>query len=206
MVTSGLTDLELLLLACRNDRSRGLAAEAVACYNTGAYRAAIVMTWIAVAYDLVDKLRELALTGDPNAAKRVEQFDEICRKHDLSGSLRFERELLELVRDQFELLSELEYQDLDRLFQDRHRCAHPSMISPAEEFRPTAEVARYHLRNAVTQAWPSHPPRAKPPTTPSWLIWPAALTQRPSAISYLTSRQARWVAPATRSSATSSSR
>lgn len=54
-----------------------------------------------------------------------------------------------MAKNEFELLSPLEYQDLSRLFDDRNRCAHPSMLSIEEPYKPSAELARYHLRNTV---------------------------------------------------------
>ncbi len=49
----------------------------------------------------------------------------------------------------FELISSVEKSDIERLFEDRSRCAHPSMTSLEEPFEATAELARYHLRSAV---------------------------------------------------------
>jgi hypothetical protein len=45
-------------------RARSYLREAVDCYNAGLYRAAIVTTWVAVVFDLIEKIRELALSGD----------------------------------------------------------------------------------------------------------------------------------------------
>jgi hypothetical protein len=39
--------------------------------------------------------------------------------------------------------------DIERLFEDRSRCAHPSMTSLEEPFEATAELARYDLRSAI---------------------------------------------------------
>jgi hypothetical protein len=157
----GLFDLDEMVLTCRSARARSLASEAVSCYRAGAFRAAIVSTWIAVVYDFIDKFRELALAGDVNAQKKVEEFEAICRSHDVGKSLAFERAILGLAKNEFELLSELEYQELQRLFEDRHKCAHPAMITPSEEYQPTAEVARYHFRNAVTYCLQQPPAQGK---------------------------------------------
>lgn len=77
-----LTDLDALLLQCRSKRSRSYLAEAVSCYKAGAYRAGIVMTWLAVVFDLMAKLEELALGGDANAQKYVDRLAEIVRSSD----------------------------------------------------------------------------------------------------------------------------
>ncbi len=47
------------------------------------------------------------------------------------------------------MLTSIEKADLERLYKDRHRCAHPSMLSLDVPYKPTAELTRTHLRNAV---------------------------------------------------------
>jgi hypothetical protein len=144
-----LVDLDELVLRCRDERARAYIREAVACYKAGAYRSAIVSTWIAVAFDIVDKVHELSIAGDKAAAALVAEIEHITNAQDLPRALAFERKLLAEARDKFELISPQEYLDLDRLQQDRHRCAHPSRMSLTEVFSPTAELARVHLRTAV---------------------------------------------------------
>jgi hypothetical protein len=55
------------------------------------------------------------------------------------------------------LISDYECGDLERLLEDRHRCAHPSMNATDEVYLPSAELARAHLRNAVMHLL-RHPP------------------------------------------------
>ncbi|MCH8485767.1 MAG: hypothetical protein LAT75_02810 [Candidatus Cyclonatronum sp.] len=141
--------MDELILECRDQKARNYIKEAVACYNSGAFRASIVATWIAVAYDLLEKIRELSLTGDQEAEKQAEFFEKACQSGDISAALRIEKELLTLARDKFELISIIEFTDLKRLQDDRNRCAHPSMVSTEESYSPSAELARYHICNAV---------------------------------------------------------
>lgn len=149
-MASGLLDLEVLVLRCRDARSRDYVREAVACYGAGAYRACVVATWIAVVFDVLGKLRELDLTGDPRAHAKLKEFEEIRAGGEgkLKEASEFERGIL-LKAQEFELLTPLEVTDLKRLQEDRHRCAHPSMQSFDDAYQPTAELARTHLRNAV---------------------------------------------------------
>lgn len=58
-----LTDLDELAQKVRDEQSRIYIVEAINAYRGGAYRAAIVATWIAVVYDIIAKLRELAKQG-----------------------------------------------------------------------------------------------------------------------------------------------
>jgi hypothetical protein len=59
-----LGDIDEFVTRCRTEEARTYVAEAVACYKAGAYRSCIVATWIAVVYDLIAKVRELASGGD----------------------------------------------------------------------------------------------------------------------------------------------
>ena len=153
-----LADLDELVLSCRNKASRELIREAVLCYKAGAFRSAIVNTWIAVAFDLVEKLRELALGGDKQADQEVNHFELIQGNRDFPGALKFERELLNKCRDQFELISALEFTDLERLAEDRNRCAHPNLVRYNEIYVPNAELVRTHLRSAIEHVL-QQPPR-----------------------------------------------
>lgn len=148
-MASALSDLDELVLKCRDQKAKSYIREAVACYKAGAFRSAIVSTWIAVSFDILDKLKELSLAGDKEAERQVESFDKARRIGDVANSLKFEREILAVCRDKLELISPVEFIDLDRLQEDRNRCAHPSMTSDGEVFNPSAELARMHIRSAV---------------------------------------------------------
>jgi len=152
-----LSDLDELILRCRGTSAKAYIAEAVACYRGGANRSAIVATWIAVVFDFLDKLKELEMSGDLNAKQKLADFEKSRAANNWKASLEFERQVITLAQHDFELLSPVEALDLDRLLQDRNRCAHPSMSSPEDPYRPSAELARTHIRNAVVHLL-SHPP------------------------------------------------
>jgi hypothetical protein len=156
-----LADLDELVLKCRHDRARTYIREAVACYKVAAYRSSIVSTWIAVAFDIVDKIHELSLAGDKAAEEVVHDLENFTDANDLPRALAFERKILTKARDVFELISAQEYLDLDRLQQDRHRCAHPSRSSLTDVFSPTAELARTHIRSAVEALLQHEPAQGK---------------------------------------------
>ncbi|MCP1489435.1 hypothetical protein J3D48_005748 [Pseudomonas fluorescens] len=148
-MASPLWDLDELVLKCRDEKAKSYIKEAVSCYRAGAFRSAIVSTWVAVAFDIIDKLKDLALAGDKPAEIQIAEFEKARVNGDISLSLKFERELLKNARDQSELISHTEFTDLERLQQDRNRCAHPSMTIDGEIFNPSAELARMHIRSAV---------------------------------------------------------
>jgi hypothetical protein len=156
-VASPLEDLDELTLRCRDEKARLYITEAVSSYRAGAFRSAIVAAWIAVCFDVIEKFRELALAGDKEAEKQVQDLDATRRSGDISRALKFEKELLELARDKFELISPLEFIDLERLKDDRNRCAHPSLTSDDQAYTPSAELARLHIHSAITHLL-QHPP------------------------------------------------
>jgi hypothetical protein len=67
--------VEDLVDAVQDDRSRRYLAEAVHAYQAGAHRPAIIAIWVAVALDLVAKIRELADDGDGAARAFVASID-----------------------------------------------------------------------------------------------------------------------------------
>ncbi len=142
-------DLEELILKCRDERAKAYIREAVGCYGAGSYRSCIVATWIAVAFDIIDKIKELALAGDREAEKLSAELEGIRRRSDVVQALNFERRLLDIAKNNFELISPVEYEDLKRISEDRNRCAHPSQTSDTDIFSPPAELARLHMRSAV---------------------------------------------------------
>ena len=148
-MASPLSDLDELVLKCRDEKARTYIKEAVSCYKSGAIRSAIVSTWIAVSFDIIDKLKDLSLAGDKEAKKQLEEFEKARKANDIAKFLKFERNLLKVARDKLELISHIEFIDLERLQQDRNRCAHPSMTTYGEIFNPSAELARVHIRSAV---------------------------------------------------------
>jgi hypothetical protein len=143
-------DLDELIVRCRDKQARKFIKEAVACYRAGSYRSCIVATWNAVVFDFLHKLRELELLGDKEASKLLEQFEKLSSEKNVKELWQFEKDIPKKALKPFELISTVEMSDIERLFEDRSRCAHPSMTSLEEPFEATAELARYHLRSAIT--------------------------------------------------------
>ncbi len=142
-------DLDELIIRCRDKQAKKFIQEAVACYRSGAFRSCIVATWNAVVFDFLHKLRELDLLGNGEASNLLKQFENISSASKVKELWQFESSIPDLALTKFELISSVEKSDIERLFEDRSRCAHPSMTSLEEPFEGTAELARYHLRSAV---------------------------------------------------------
>ncbi|MGJ0430883.1 hypothetical protein [Methylobacter sp.] len=166
-MNESLVDIEALSLRCRSEQSKNYIAEATLCYRAGAYRAAIVSTWIAVVFDLIDKIRDLAVAGDATARDLESQFkiyvDQINEgnQQGVTKGLEFEREILDVCRDKLQFFDQQQLIDLYRLKEDRHRCAHPSFQQVGVPYKPSAEQARLHIRNAVVHVLAQPPVQGK---------------------------------------------
>ncbi|MGE7391720.1 hypothetical protein ACQKM2_40230 [Streptomyces sp. NPDC004126] len=138
--------------------SRRYVEEAVAAYGAGAYRAALISIWIAVAADIIDKIRVLADQGEGNAVRLRDALDKASADNQVGALQKFEKELVDNAHKSLELIGAREAVELDRLYLDRHLCAHPAFIPGGEElFAPSPELVRAHLATAV-DALLSHPP------------------------------------------------
>lgn len=156
-MASPLFDLDELVLRCRDKSAQNYIKEAVTCYKAGAIRSAIVSTWIAVTFDFIDKIKDLSLSGEKEALLQLQLLENALNAGDINLLLKFEREMLIVARDKLELISHVEFVDLQRLQEDRNRCAHPSMKSDGQIFNPPAELARLHIRSAI-ECLLQHPP------------------------------------------------
>jgi hypothetical protein len=160
-----LNDLDELILRVRDPKTKPYIAEAVNAYRGGAYRAAIISTWIAVAFDIISKIRELALQGDSCANKLVTELDKAISanekdEHTIKQGQEIESNLLNYafkfkdsvkcsVKCSFEFLSFQEYEDLVLLKKDRNLCAHPAFVAEESLFEPEPERVRMHIVHAV---------------------------------------------------------
>lgn len=150
-----ISDLDEHLLRCRPGPSKAYAEEAVATYRAGAYRACIVTAWIAVVFDIIEKMRETALFENAEIRQKLDDFhrwqEEIAggNKAVLSQALKFEREILSYAYQKLELIDGQQLIDLERLLDDRNRCAHPTFQRDAVPYQPSGEIARAHLCHAM---------------------------------------------------------
>src|SRR5260370_15361624 len=163
MFESNLVDLEELVLMVRDRSSRAYVGEAINTYKSRAYRSALLSTWIAVACDIISKIRELDVQGDPAAGAFVAVLDNAVDANERGDTkavqrlLAIENELLNTALKDFEFLSAQEHEDLSRLKSDRHLCAHPAFTRDVTLFQPTAELVRAHIVHAVLHLL-RHPP------------------------------------------------
>lgn len=151
-----LTNLDELMQKVRNPHAKNYINESIAAYRTGAYRAALITTWIAVCVDIIEKIRELSLSEDPAAKKIEERLDKI-QPNDPSSMLSFERDILNFACDDLQLISTIEKSHLERLKDDRNICAHPTFSDDGSQFSPPAELALSYIVQASNYLL-VHPP------------------------------------------------
>lgn len=149
MSTHQLHSLDVLLQSVRDPESKRLAQDAVAAYQGGAHRAAILSIWVAVCADIISKLKELATGGDAAAQAKIRDLTVWIQAHELKKLQGFENELIEVARKDFEMFLPHEATDLTRLRDDRHLCAHPAFVADDTLFSPTPELARTHITHAI---------------------------------------------------------
>lgn len=126
-----LRDMEELLNLVSDLEIKDYFKEALNCYNSGSYKACVVMSVIAGIYDLHKKVKELANSSE--ACKELD--DEIdVKKKKLKA---YERYLIEQCgTEEIDLLNSNEVKELIRCLDTRNDCAHPSnFICSAEKAR-----------------------------------------------------------------------
>ena len=154
--------LEDLLNEVRDRESRRHLDDAIRAYQAGAFSSAIIATWIAVAYDLIGKIRELAESGDGQAGDFARGLDNAISSENGRDELqKIERDLLKVAHGTFEFIDSRELVELGRLRNDRHVCAHPAFVRPSEIFVPTPELVRLHLATAVDAVLSKEPAPGK---------------------------------------------
>ena len=150
-----LTSLDDLILKCRSQKAKKYIQEAIACYNAAAYKSAIVAAWIAVVYDIYEKIHDLSMMGDGTAQQEFQKIEtwqvqlQDGNGQVLKNLLGYERDILGLAHNTFEFIDIYQYEELKRLQEDRHKCAHPTFQKDWVPFNPSPELTRTHIRNTV---------------------------------------------------------
>ncbi|TYQ28534.1 hypothetical protein [Pseudanabaena sp. UWO310] len=156
-----LTDLDELALKVRDRTARSYILEAIDAYRGGAYRSAIVSTWIAVTFDVISKIRELSNQGDPMAQDFINKLDQAIAAKQIRQLQNIEEDLLKTATIDFEFLSDQEQVDITRLKDDRNLCAHPAFVSEEMLFEPEPERVRMHIVHVVKHLLQHQPVQGK---------------------------------------------
>lgn len=158
---AGFVDLDILLTKIRNAQSKAYFLDAVKAYKVGALRASMSSVWVALAYDLIAKYRELSAMGDASATAFIASWDNATAASDIKKLLQLEGDILEDATANTQVINHLARTQLGRLREDRHLCAHPAFSAEAELFEPSPELVRLHLVNAVDLVLSQEPLQGK---------------------------------------------
>lgn len=135
---SHLKDLEELILTVKNNETKNYLEEAMSCYMVGAYRACIVLTYIALFDDIVKKLGELGNVN--NKAKKIHRD----AQNKINNQDVYETYVIEQLTAN-QLLPVLDTEFLEILRRIRNKAAHPS------GHHPSAEEARYIFSESINR-------------------------------------------------------
>lgn len=149
MQSQGVSDIDVLALSVRDPESKKLIHEAITAYRGGAYRSAIMSTWISVVYDIFSKARELSVQGDAAASAFIAKVDSAISSQAVAQMQTIERDLLESACSQMQLLTKHEYDALSRIQNDRNMCAHPAFVTDDDFFQPVPDLVRTHIVHAL---------------------------------------------------------
>ena len=147
-MTLRLTDLDEISLEIRNRHVRNYYNEAVVAYRAGAYRAAVISTWISICVDVIEKIRELSIGNDAKA-KELERKLNSIKQNDFIAMQSFEKEILKMACEDLQLISHIEKVHLERIKDDRNLCAHPTFSTDSYQFSPSPELAKAYIIQAA---------------------------------------------------------
>jgi hypothetical protein len=149
MYQPALTDLDELVHKVRSRISKIYIIEAVNAYRSGSNRAALISTWIAVSYDIIEKIKELAEGGDAAAASFVTDLNNSIANKNIPKLQGIEESLLDSAFNTYSFISEHEFTSLKRLKEDRNLCAHPAFTDDEVLYQPTPELVRTYIVHAI---------------------------------------------------------
>ncbi|RXE87251.1 hypothetical protein DRB05_08125 [Pseudoalteromonas sp. A757] len=155
-----LSDLDDLVQKVRNRHVKNYFYEAVVAYRAGAYRAAVISTWISICIDVIEKVKELSVDND-TSAKAIEKKLTAINSNDYASMLGFEKDILRFACDDLELISHIEKSHLERIKDDRNVCAHPTFSIDGHQFTPSPELTRAYIVQAATYLLTKSPVRGK---------------------------------------------
>lgn len=141
--------LQELIDRCHGDLGKQFLSDAAQAYEAHNYRSCVIMTWIAVAFDILDKISNLSDAGQANAMQYTAELEKIRASNDPSLALALERKLLTTAQTDFHLLEPIEVAHLEELQTERHRCAHPSLTALVTPYRPLPNRALQFMELAV---------------------------------------------------------
>lgn len=131
-------------------KTRDYFSEVVSSYSNGNYRSAIVMLYSVAVCDILFKLQELKDMYNDSVATEILKDVDVIRnqKNNLSKS-KWEKELIDKVYKEAQLLSSEDYTNLNHLYDHRNFSAHPALNENYELINPSKETTVAHIKNIL---------------------------------------------------------
>lgn len=133
-------DLDEMLLSIKNTQVKKYLDEAIKSYKVGNHRSAIITSWIAAMFDLVEKFQILVRDREQTAIQQWNNLKPLIENHK-----NWETKLLQAAKSAA-MISQYELDSLDDLRKIRNKYAHPSFDEIGTLFDPTPEEVRYFIR------------------------------------------------------------
>lgn len=125
-------------------------------YETGAFQASLILLWVAVQFDIINKIENLGDQGDKPCKELISRLEKIITNNNKVEMQKLENSLLAFTKDSIKLINHREHEELTRLQADRNLCAHPAFLDPGNQFRPSAELVSMHIKCAVEAVFSKH--------------------------------------------------
>jgi hypothetical protein len=140
--------IDLLSEQIKNLKSKEYFEEVIRSYYSKNYRSATVMLYSIVICDLIFKLQELKEQfNDTNAKSILIEIEDLQQKN--QASPQWENKLIELIKEQTNILEHSDYQNILHLQKHRHLCAHPVMLQNYKLYSPNQDTVRAHIINIL---------------------------------------------------------
>lgn len=140
--------IDRLVDEIKEHKTKEYFKEVLSSYYSENYRSAVVMLYSIVICDLVYKLQELKdQFNDSNARDILQEIDRLQTERPTSSD--WETKLIEMVRNQTNILEHSDFQNIIHLQKHRHLCAHPVILQNYELFSPNKDTVRAHIINIL---------------------------------------------------------
>ncbi len=134
-------DLDEILGRVKDTQVKQYLKEAITSYKIGNYRSAIITSWIAAMFNLINKFQILVQDRESIAIKHWKIIKPKIENHQ-----NWETELIQAAKAS-DMISQYELNSLENLREKRNKYAHPSFDEIGELFEPTPEEVRYFIRS-----------------------------------------------------------
>lgn len=132
-------------------KTREYFKKVVSSYSNENYRSAIVMLYSISICDILFKLQELKdMYNDSMAAKILKKVEDLRNNKDCLSKSKWEKELVDEVYNETNLLDLESYTNLNHLYDYRNFSAHPALNENYELINPKKEITVVFIKSTLT--------------------------------------------------------